>query len=196
MLTTLSSQMSISMALGNLLPAANGLRKWRSSTGHVYNRPKALPQPKQNKTQESKESTPLLDSQSQKPNGTAAASVAASVPPQSEELALQRGAEEAFWIHYNHGGDFIDDNPITGRPGDFHLTSTGRKPVPPLQQIKKAGLGGLGGGGPPSIDTTVGGEKGGGKGKEKTPKSATAPGKLKRRKSTKLASNTSTPKAS
>lgn len=73
--------------------------------------------------------------------------MAASVPPQSEELALQRGAEEAFWIHYNHGGDFIDDNPITGRPGDFHLTSTGRKPVPPLQQIKKAGLGGLGGGG-------------------------------------------------
>ena len=40
------------------------------------------------------------------------------------------------------------------------------------------------------------GRKSGGKGKEKTPKSATAPGKLKRRKSTKLASNTSTPKAS
>ncbi len=45
----------------------------------------------------------------------------------SNQTALDRLAEESFAVHMKYGGEFIDENPITGRPGEFHLTSTGRK---------------------------------------------------------------------
>jgi len=38
-----------------------------------------------------------------------------------------RLAEESFAIHMRYGGEYMDENPITGKPGDFHLSSTGRK---------------------------------------------------------------------
>lgn len=38
-----------------------------------------------------------------------------------------RLAEHSFLIHMQYGGDYMDENPITGKPGEFHLTSTGRK---------------------------------------------------------------------
>lgn len=47
-----------------------------------------------------------------------------------------RLAEESFAIHSAFGGDYMDEVPITGKPGDFHFASTGRKdklvvPQPP-----------------------------------------------------------------
>ena len=47
-----------------------------------------------------------------------------------------RLAEESFAIHMRYGGEYMDENPITGRPGEFHLSSTGRKDkvvVPPAK---------------------------------------------------------------
>ncbi|KAK3403518.1 mediator of RNA polymerase II transcription subunit 6 [Sordaria brevicollis] len=41
--------------------------------------------------------------------------------------------EEALLTHERYGTEYMDENPITGKPGDFHLTSTGRK-----TQIKNA----------------------------------------------------------
>lgn len=38
-----------------------------------------------------------------------------------------RLAEESFAIHAVFGGDYMDEVPITGKPGDFHFSSTGRK---------------------------------------------------------------------
>ncbi|KAK3499338.1 mediator of RNA polymerase II transcription subunit 6 [Neurospora hispaniola] len=35
--------------------------------------------------------------------------------------------EEALLTHERYGTEYMDENPITGKPGDFHLTSTGRK---------------------------------------------------------------------
>lgn len=38
--------------------------------------------------------------------------------------------EEALHTHERYGTEYMDENPITGKPGDFHLTSTGRKAPP------------------------------------------------------------------
>lgn len=38
-----------------------------------------------------------------------------------------RLADESFAIHLRYGGEYMDENPIAGRPGEFHLSSTGRK---------------------------------------------------------------------
>lgn len=35
--------------------------------------------------------------------------------------------EEALAIQNQFGDQYMDENPITGKPGDFHLSSTGRK---------------------------------------------------------------------
>lgn len=35
-------------------------------------------------------------------------------------------AEESFAIHEAFGGEYMDEIPITGKPGDFHFASTGR----------------------------------------------------------------------
>lgn len=58
---------------------------------------------------------------------TTAAGVLAAQKPADGEATLQRLAEESFAIHLKYGGEFVDENPITGRPGEFHLSSTGRK---------------------------------------------------------------------
>ena len=93
-------------------------------------------------------------------------------------------------IHMRYGGEYIDKNPITGRPGEFHLSSTGRKAVPPPNVTvgTKAGPGAMNG--PPAINTKLDDVKKEAKG-EKTPKSATMP-KPKRRKS-KMAGGTPAP---
>jgi mediator of RNA polymerase II transcription subunit 6 len=38
-----------------------------------------------------------------------------------------RLAEESLTLHLRYGGEYMDLNPITGQPGSFHLSSTGRK---------------------------------------------------------------------
>lgn len=102
---------------------------------------------------------------------------------------MDRVAEESFMIHLRYGGDYIDENPITGRPGEFHLSSTGRKPVPPPQLGEQAGVGTMSG--PMTINTKLDGEKKNGK-DGKTPKSATRPGgKRKKGRASKGGFNTS-----
>lgn len=108
------------------------------------------------------------------PDGTQKATPAAS---KTDELSLERAAEESFMIHMRHGGEYLDENPITGRPGEFHLSSTGRKPVPPPQAAASTGIGAMNG---PTINTKLDDKKD--TKSDKTPKSATTP-KLKRKKS-------------
>lgn len=38
-----------------------------------------------------------------------------------------RLAEESLAISLRYGEEYMDQNPITGQPGSFHLSSTGRK---------------------------------------------------------------------
>lgn len=56
-----------------------------------------------------------------------------NAPRQNKNVSLQRLADESYGIHMKYGGEYIDENPITGRPGDFHLSSTGRKEKLTLQ---------------------------------------------------------------
>lgn len=158
--------MTISSAIAKALPAAESARNWRPSMGHVYQAPTIQPASRA-KEHESKAGTPM-------PDATAKPS---SVSQKNDELSLERAAEEAFRIHMKYGGEYIDENPITGRPGEFHLSSTGRKAVPPPQVGQKAGLGAMNG---PTINTKLDDKKDAKA--DKTPKSATMP-KPKRRKS-------------
>lgn len=158
--------MSISNALSKVFPQVDSVRKWRPSLGHVYHLPNSQSQaPKPPRAQESKETTPL-------PEGLGKAS------SKLDEASLDRVVEESFMVHMRYGGEYIDENPITGRPGEFHLSSTGRKPVPPPQLGQQTGIGAMNG---PTINTKIDDKK---DGKDKAPKSATTP-KVKRRKSKK-----------
>lgn len=92
-------------------------------------------------------------------------------------------------LHSRYGHEYIDENPITGQPGAFHLASTGRVPDKKLalhsnSQLPPISTGGLSGAagaaekkdgkdnvGPSSAKTP------------KTPSGGSAPAKLKRRKS-------------
>ncbi len=130
---------------------------------------------------ESKEGTPA-------PGATKSA---AAAPSNVQELSLERSAEEAFWVHMRHGGEYLDENPITGRPGEFHLSSTGRKPAVAPQAANKTPTGISAMTGPPRLNTKVDDKKDGGK-TEKTPRSAMP--KPKRKKS-KLGGGSRTPTA-
>jgi mediator of RNA polymerase II transcription subunit 6 len=85
------------------------------------------------------------------------------------------------------GGEYMDENPIAGKPGEFHLSSTGR-PRDRIQQLQVPSLStsfegtrsGLSAAGKPGTGPTSAKE-------EKTPKTpktpAGMPSKPKRRKS-------------
>lgn len=120
-----------------VLPATDRVRKWTPSLGHVYTQPtpSAL-----SKTKEDTVSTPMPDGSASNSNGPSSKGTSNN-KKDSTAAALERLAEESFAIHMRHGGDYFDENPITGRPGDFHFASTGRKdnskiapPPPPLTQ--------------------------------------------------------------
>lgn len=88
-----------------------------------------------------------------------------------------RLAEESYAIHMMYGGEYMDEQPISGRPGDFHiaLAGGGRSAV---GGSAAAGSGGSGGGS--SKSATAGGandSKDGGSSGKATPVSGAAGGK-------------------
>lgn len=157
--------MTISSAIAKALPAAESARKWRPSMGHVYNLPTAAATASRTRDIESKEATPAPEP------------AAAPAAQKADEFSLERAAEEAFLVHMRHGGEYLDENPITGRPGEFHLSSTGRKVVLPPQDKQPSGISAMNG----PAASGKGDEKKDGR-SDKTPKSSTTP-KLKRKKS-------------
>ena len=49
--------------------------------------------------------------------------------------------DESFQLSMRYGDEYMDENPITGHPGAFNLTSTGRKPKDNLAApAQKGGL--------------------------------------------------------
>lgn len=134
-----ATQMTMSSAISKALAAAEGAQKWRASTGHVYQLPSSQT-PSRRKGQASSAGTPAPEAP---PKPTPAFQ-------ENRELSLERASEEAFMVHMRHGGEYIDENPITGRPGEFHLSSTGRKAVPPPKAGTESGIGALNGPSPAS----------------------------------------------
>ncbi len=101
--------------------------------------------------------------------------------PSDNDLDWQL-VEASLRIQEQYGGEYMDDNPITGRPGEFHLSSTGRKVNLSIQtgaapmSLKDAPL--------PKLNTKVGEQNPLARGGKET-KSPRTPGmpKPKRRKS-------------
>lgn len=184
-------QMTISSAIAKALPAAEAARKWRPSVGHSYKPP---PQAQgtaatsgaaaRARGNELKEGTPA-------PGAVNRTSATASAPPNLEELSLERSAEASFWVHMKHGGEYLDENPITGRPGEFHLSSTGRKPVMAPQADKAAA--------PTGISAMTGPARPSGKADEKKDGKAEKPARSAmpkpKRKKSKLGGGSRTPTA-
>ncbi|KZL82064.1 med6 mediator sub complex component [Colletotrichum incanum] len=179
---------SIAEAMRKVLPATDSVRKWTPSLGHVYTQP--TPPSALSRATASKEGgdIPMPDGGAANGTTTAAAKSAIAAKKDSTKNALDRLAEESFLIHMRHGGDYFDENPITGRPGDFHFASTGRKdkiapPPPPPTQGQQP---------PKPVVNTKLAEEAKKDGKEgKSPKTPTVP-KPKRKKS-KIATPATTP---
>ncbi|KAI1130886.1 MED6 mediator sub complex component-domain-containing protein [Nemania abortiva] len=170
---------NITAALNKCFPAAAEARLWSPSQGHVY-KTAQTPNPNPRNAIESKETTP-------RPDGRVAPNRGATEPkrpdPISSALDLVRHAEHSMLIHMQSGGDYEDENPITGKPGAFNLTKTGRQTanlhVPGITALnttfKSTSILDLG-----VKKTKDGGVKAG----EKTPKTPTSgTSKLRRKKS-------------
>ena len=169
-----------------MFSAAAVLPDFSPALGHTYFPPSAT----NRKTTESqlgqasKEATPLPDSlQSKKPLTSS----------NSSTYFSSRLLEQTINISLKYGEEYMDEIPITGTPGEFHLSSTGRKAdklmVPttatkgPLQTAANAAPT------PPILKTDIPPARKGSKSKEspKTP-GREGPPKPKRRKSKALVS--------
>ncbi|SPN97124.1 related to RNA polymerase II transcriptional regulation mediator MED6 [Cephalotrichum gorgonifer] len=178
---------TITEAMSKVLPAADSARTWTPSLGNVYRQSPTINRPDDNTPETTAKTTT-------KSKDT------------SLDAELQRLAEESFFRHLKHGSDYIDEKPITGQPGNFHIASSGRKEkasftsnasstTKPLALPKtEGGIGGLG-----LTATQPGGAASGKNGKdkkegktEKSPRPGNAP-KLKRKKSKAGATPTPTP---
>ncbi|KAK3325602.1 MED6 mediator sub complex component-domain-containing protein [Apodospora peruviana] len=102
---------TISSCAASILPIADGVQTWSPSQGRVY--------------QTSATTTT---------NPTSSTKQSAGASTESKIL-------ESLFIHEQFGNEFMDENPITGKPGEFHLSSTGRKDInkpPNLPLVKGA----------------------------------------------------------
>ncbi|KAI0016975.1 MED6-domain-containing protein [Xylariomycetidae sp. FL0641] len=179
----------VSFLLSKCFPAADSAQSWTPGSGHFY---KAMPSSKTNgrgRALASQGATPLPEGQADgaktatEPNkaGTGSTSDAAQ---QQRDARL---AETSFMRHMRFGGEYMDENPINGKPGRFLLSSTGRnnkalqlpsvlnttfKPSP-AAATSTVGQGAKKEGGPKSA---------GGAG-DKTPKTPTGTSRTKRKKS-------------
>ncbi|KAK6833752.1 MED6 mediator subfamily complex component [Apiospora arundinis] len=113
---------TISSYLSKCFPAADEATSWSPATGHEYRLPPAVTQTREQQNLASKEATPMPESQASKGSGE----TTSKKSNQSTTLAPQL-ADQTWAIHMRYGGEYMDENPITGKPGDFHLSSTGRK---------------------------------------------------------------------
>lgn len=48
---------------------------------------------------------------------------------QTDQHAQNLLLEESLLLSFQYGDEYMDENPITGQPGDFHFSNTGRKAI-------------------------------------------------------------------
>lgn len=116
--------MSIISSLNKFISAAAALPEFSPALGHVYTQPPTgnrLKNGESQLSQGSKENTPLPESLQgpKKP--------LSSAPTTGTEYLDNRLLEETINISLKYGDEYMDEIPITGAPGEFHLSSTGRK---------------------------------------------------------------------
>lgn len=178
---TLFNQTTISSSLNKCFPAVDEARIWSPSQGHVYKMPQTLPNSRPRNAAESKETTPRPD-EAAASSKNAGASQLKKADPGLSTFDLVRHAEHSMLVHLQSGDDYENENPITGKPGAFNLSKTGR-----TNKLQVPGI--------TALNTTfkstsildLGGKKtkdGNTKSGEKTPKTPTSgTSKLKRKKS-------------
>ncbi|RYC63764.1 hypothetical protein CHU98_g2449 [Xylaria longipes] len=180
---TLADQTTISSALNKCFPAADEARVWSPSRGHIYKIAQTTTNPHPRNAAESKETTPRPDGRAVSNKGTGASEIKRTDPalPTFDTFDLVRHAELSMLIHMQCGGDYEDENPITGKPGAFNLSKTGR-----TDKLQVPGITALNMSFKSTSILDLGGKKskdGSAKGGEKTPKTPTGTSKLKRKKS-------------
>lgn len=121
------------------MPVASSAQSWSPAQGRVYPAPGAAAAAAAT-TAKQREATPLPEA------NKATTDLGISLP--GSQLI-----EEALLIHEQYGDHNLDENPITGRPGEFLLASTGRKPVNLSNSKKAAAQMSL-----PALNTKLGGE--------------------------------------
>ncbi|KAK0635250.1 MED6 mediator sub complex component-domain-containing protein, partial [Bombardia bombarda] len=120
---------TISTNVARILPIAESVQTWSPSLGRVYQTPKEAAAASTTKQQrgglESRADTPMPEV-----TGAAAGKAAAATSDKSSALLDAMLVEESLVLHDRFGGEYMDENPITGKPGEFLLSSTGRKEAP------------------------------------------------------------------
>ncbi|KAK4236234.1 MED6 mediator sub complex component-domain-containing protein [Achaetomium macrosporum] len=160
---------SLSTGVSNILSTASSMSSWSPARGRTY-------------------PTPAASASSSAARQRETTTTSTTNLPDSSVL------EEALAIHHQFGNQYMNENPITGKPGDFHLSSTGRKGVSlsaaAAGNLKKASLVPT----LPTLNTQVGAEnplaaKPSGKETKspKTPGGSSAMQKGKKRKGSKAA---------
>ncbi|RDW89148.1 hypothetical protein BP6252_01180 [Coleophoma cylindrospora] len=114
--------LSILSSLNKFMSTAASLPDFSPSLGHTYMPPTKgrLKATESQLSQASKENTPMPESSQSK-------KVASLDISTNNSYLNQRLLEESLNISLKYGDDYMDENPITGQPGEFHLTTTGRK---------------------------------------------------------------------
>ena len=131
-----SRMLNVFTNLDKFVSAANSLPNFTPLLGHTYFPPVSSQKKianSQGAAHDSRAGTPLPDS-SQSSSTTKVA------PGGSTSSYLDdRLLEESFNLSMRYGDEYMDENPITGQPGAFNLTSTGRgKDNVPVSLQKKA----------------------------------------------------------
>ncbi|TVY91584.1 Mediator of RNA polymerase II transcription subunit [Lachnellula willkommii] len=179
-----SRTLSILTSLNKFFSTATTLPSFSPALGTTYLPPPSTSRLKPTESQSvlsqtSKENTPLPDSLTSKK---------ALLPSTNNSTFLSsRLLEESLNITLKYGEEYMDENPITGEPGAFHLTTTGRVEKDKLAVPVVSKGGGLGSKtgtpAPPLLKTTgIEAKKDGLKG-EKTPTKSPGVKGPKRRKS-------------
>ncbi|KAH6684573.1 mediator of RNA polymeras-like protein II transcription subunit 6 [Halenospora varia] len=187
--------LSILTSLNNFFSSAAALPSFTPSLGNTY-LPPPKPRPNQGSQsqlgQASKENTPLPESL-QNPKKS-------SQPSTNNSTYLaNRLLEETLNITLKYGEEYMDENPITGEPGAFHLSTTGRtekdKNKLMVPALSKPGTGTSSKAptpAPPPLKTDLEPAK---KSKgEKTPTKSPGSAKIKRKKSKVLSAGAISPK--
>ncbi|KAG0648609.1 Mediator complex subunit 6 [Hyphodiscus hymeniophilus] len=118
-----SRMLSITQRLNKFMSIAARLPDFSPALGHRYLPPPSsrLKAIESQLSQGSKEPTPLPDALQTSKKVPSSADINAS------NYLDVRLLEESLNITQKYGDEYMDENPVTGQPGDFHLSTTGRK---------------------------------------------------------------------
>ncbi|CAK7265255.1 Mediator of RNA polymerase II transcription subunit 6 [Sporothrix epigloea] len=201
---------SMAVALGKAFPAMNSLQTWSPAEGHIYetaDRVKARTEANggdfleghlledddnladvTDDDEDDKMDTDdgAMEVDKKRVDRTATAGSDSDTEDEMDTFLDPRVAEESYAIHMMYGGEYMDEQPISGRPGDFHiaLASGGRSAVGnTTAAANDKGTTGAASGkeGNNGKSPTLGGKDVNGKDAKKS--GAATPGKPKRKKS-------------